>query len=82
MKISQKQRRQLLAALARAKRGHEFLMSNQVLVCRKRDKATTTLDFTNSQGHSCTPIDKEIGSDLALLHSGLIEIERMILDTN
>lgn len=80
MKLTKRDRHALASALDMLDRGYAFLMQPDTLVCRKRRMKTTTLDFENDQGGVCASIDKQIGSDLALLATG-IERLRVLLST-
>ncbi len=71
MKLTKRDRQALVSALEALDRGYAFLMHPDTLVCRKRRMKTTTLDFENDQGQVYASIDKLIGSDLALLATGI-----------
>jgi hypothetical protein len=59
-------------------RGLSFLMSPDILVCRRGNYKTTTLDFINDKGEICHEIDKEIGSELALVHTGMTRLHEFM----
>ena len=70
--------KELLDALSDLHRAKDYLLSDTILICRKTRQATTTLDYVNPAGESCFPLEKEIGSELCLLYSGIRRIERML----
>ncbi len=78
LKLLARDRRTLTRTLDQLKRAQTFLLKSGILVCATKDRATTTLDFTNPQGQICTSIDKQIGSELALLHTAISELERSL----
>ncbi len=78
MKLRKKDRALIERALSYVERGRAFLMSDRTLLCRRRSAATTTLDLTNAQGDICYAIDKEIGSDLAMLHTGIAMLRKAL----
>jgi hypothetical protein len=71
MKLLVKDRKQLLRILDCLKRSRAYLMQPDTLVCRRKGMKTTTLDFTNEQNECCVSVDKEIGSELALLWTAI-----------
>lgn len=71
MKLTKKQAKELTSILDSLRRGQSYLMASDILVCRRASVATTTLHFTNPAGECCFSVDKEIGSELALLHTGI-----------
>lgn len=79
-KISKKRLNALCAALQDIERGNRFLMADDVLVCRKREQKTTTLDFTNDQGEICMSVNKEYGSELCMIQGGIKQLRRAILE--
>jgi hypothetical protein len=81
MKLLKRDRKVLLSILVSLKRGQEYLLLDSTLVCRRRSVATTTLDLINQQGTVCTEVNKHIGSELALLHTGIEQLERALNDT-
>ena len=58
--------------------GQTFILDDRVLVCVRKDKSTTTLDFVNANNEVCTSIDKEIGSQLTYVHNGIIKLHHFI----
>jgi hypothetical protein len=74
MKLRYKDRVRLEKALMDLIKAQDFLMQKDILVCRVKDMATTTLDYTNAQGQVCTSVDKEIGIDLCFLHSAVAKL--------
>lgn len=71
MKLTKKDRAHLLQILTSLKRGQNYILSDHIVVACKCDHATTTEHLTNKAGLICYPLNKEIGSDLALLHTGI-----------
>lgn len=82
MKLTQRDARILEQILADLQRGQAFLMRPDILVCRRRTVATTTDDFTNAHGEVCVSIDKEIGSDLTILHTGIARLKHLLTYTS
>jgi hypothetical protein len=78
IKVSKKDREALCEALMNLERGQYFLTSEQTMVCRRKPCKTTTLDFTNDAGEVCVSIDKQIGSPLALLYTGIGQLRQML----
>lgn len=64
--------------LLRLERGQDFLMDANTEVCRKVAYATTTDCYTRSDGAVLRAIDRQIGSDLALLHTGIAQLGAFI----
>ena len=75
MKLLKRDRVQLERILAQLKRGQQHLMQVDILVCMVMKHASTTLHYVNGQGSICYSVDKEIGSELALLHTGIKSLE-------
>lgn len=81
MKLRKKDAARLESILRQLEQGRAFLMSGRILVCiRQHGPATTTLDFTNKQGTVCTSINKEIGSELVLLHTGIAQLREALTE--
>jgi hypothetical protein len=75
MKLLKRDRKTLTSILSNLREGQAYLRASDTLVCRRKRVATTTLDFSNAQGEVRTSVDKEIGSLLALLHTGISRLE-------
>ena len=69
-----REERQLESALHNLERVQSYLLRDDVLVCRRQSHASTTLHFTNDQGDICYAVNKEIGSDLALLRTAIRQL--------
>lgn len=80
LKLRQKDRQSLLRILRNLERGQTFLMHEMTLVCRRKRCKTTSLDLTNDTGDICYEINREIGSELTLLHTGISELRQLIGD--
>lgn len=78
MKILKRDRKQLEGILANLLRGQSYILKDEILVCRRKGVATTTLDFSNAKGESCVSVDKQIGSDLATLHTGIGQLKQLL----
>jgi len=78
MKLCKRDRRVLESILRDLERGQAYLMADSTVLCRKASFASTTLHFTNQQGAICYSVDKEIGSELALLHTGIHRLRRLL----
>ena len=79
-KMTRRDRRKLELILSNLERGQAYLLSPDVLICRRKGASTTTLDFSNQQGEVCVSVDKQIGSDIALLHSGISLLRQMLCE--
>lgn len=79
MKLLKRDRAALARVLEKLERGQAFILNSQTIVARRKSVATTTLDMGNAQGDVCQAIDKEIGSELALLHTAISQL-RAYLD--
>ena len=72
MKLSKKDRSTLLSILSQMQAAQAYVRNPRVLVCSRKSVATTTLDLSSPDGRTvCTPVDVEIGSDLAQLHAAV-----------
>ena len=78
MRLSKKDRRLLEGILQQLERGQAYLRKPDTLVCVRRSVKTTTLDLTNDQGEICAEVNKEIGSELALLHTGIERLRKVL----
>lgn len=78
MKLLKRDEAELRQILTRLKRGQAFLMSQRVVVAIVEKHATSTEHLTNEAGLICYPITKDIGSELALLHSGIADLECLL----
>lgn len=77
-KLTKQQQRELTTILENLKRAHAFVQSPRIVVCTKKERATTTQDFTRADGQVVYPIDKVIGSDLTGLQSGCELLESFL----
>lgn len=80
MKLTKKDRAQLLQVLTALKRGQNYILSDRIVVACKCNYATTTEHLTNGAGLICYPLNKEIGSDLAVLHTGIETLHSLLFD--
>lgn len=80
MKLIKRDRKNLFRILDNLERAQSFLMSPDTLVCIERKQATTTLDYINAKGEVCYSIDKEIGSELALLHTAVDQLRKSLAE--
>jgi 3,4-dihydroxy-2-butanone 4-phosphate synthase len=80
MKLTKKDRAQLIQVLAALKRGQQYILSDRIVVACKCDHATTTEHLTNGAGLICYPLNKEIGSELALLHTGIDQLHGILFE--
>ena len=72
-------RRDLERVLSNLKDAQAYLLSPEHLVCMVlHHPATTTDDYTNTQGKVCTAVNKEYGSPLAQLHTAIRDLDRML----
>ena len=78
LKLRKKDRQLLESALVCLKRGQAYLRSDRTLLCIRQAHKTTTLHFSNDQGEICYAVDKEIGSELTLLHIGIERLEKLL----
>jgi azurin len=78
-KLTNKQRQALEVTLDHLTRSLAFVMQQNMVLARVRDQATTTLDFVRpSDGAVLTPTNKEIGSDFAMAHTALYELQSFL----
>ena len=78
LKLRKRDRDTLEGILDKLRRGHEFLMRDTVLVCVKQDTATTSLHYVNGRDDVCYSMNKQIGSELCLLHAGIDDLSRAL----
>lgn len=77
-KLTKEQRKALEWIFEELKAARDFIQDPEILICRKKSAATTTLDFKNSSGEAITPIEKESGSMFARFYSGLTRLETFL----
>ena len=82
MKLLKRDRARLISILNELERGQRYIREDGTLVCMRKNFKSTTLDFTNDQGEICCSVNKEIGSELALLHSGISELRAVLFPEN
>lgn len=78
MKLNKKDRTALENIYSALTRGHEYLMSDVVVVTRRKTVATTTTDFTSPSGECVAPICKEIGTELVLIETALVNLRKIL----
>jgi hypothetical protein len=71
VKLRKKDRAALDSVANMLLRAQAFILNDRTLVCVRKSMKTTTIDLANDQGEVCVSIDKEIGSELTLLHTGI-----------
>lgn len=76
--LAKKKQKELLEIISTLRQGNNFLMASDILVCRKKQQKITTLDFVNDQEQVCVEINKEIGSLLCLIQTGISSLERFL----
>lgn len=59
-------------------RSQAWLMSDGIAVARTGNQATTDLHFVRPDGATLYPINKDIGCDLALLHTAIDRLNQFI----
>lgn len=77
-RMTKAQRGQLEAALYHAKRALAYIDRDNIAVCLKGDKATTTLHYTREDGSSLYPLCKDIGSDLCGLQDAVRILQNIL----
>lgn len=80
MKMAKKDRARLESVLEKLIKGQKYILADDTLVCKTKAMATTTLDFTNAQGQVCVSLNKEYGSELALLHTGIEQLKKILAE--
>lgn len=79
--MTKTQSRALHGVLADLKRGLTYLDQPRVAIARKgQGDATTTLHFTRADGATLYEVAKDIGSELALLRTGIANLERFLAE--
>jgi hypothetical protein len=78
MAMTKKQLKQLEDIQMLLLRSQAWLMSDGIAVARAGNQATTDLHFVRPDGATLYPVDKEIGSDLALLHTAIAKLNQFI----
>ncbi len=80
-RMTKRDRTTITRALDNIKSAHNFIGLPDVAVCRKNRPATTTLHYTREDGSTMYEIDKEMGSDLAGLHIGIVMLEAILMES-
>jgi hypothetical protein len=70
-KLTAAQVRSIETVLYHLERANKYLLSEHVVLAVRKEQATNTLDYSNVVGKALTPVDKEIGSDIAGLSMGI-----------
>jgi len=78
MKLNKKDRATLENIYSTLTRGHDYLMSDAVVVTRRKTMATTTTDFTSPSGECVATICKEIGTELVLIETALTNLRKVL----
>lgn len=77
--MTKKQMRELYTILSNLESGRKYLMSDEVAFALRRRRATTTLDYVReSDGAVLFELNREIGSPLAQLHTGIGQLRNFI----
>jgi hypothetical protein len=74
-KLTAAQERSIETVLYHLKRANSYLLQENVFLGVRKDRATTTLDYSNIIGKAVTAVDKEIGSDIAGLSMAIQYLE-------
>lgn len=78
-KLTKTQQRQLKQILDGLNWGRDYLMRPDTIVAKQHHHATTTLHYVRpSDGNVIYPIDKEIGSPLAGIHTASDNLAQFI----
>lgn len=80
MSMTKRERRDLESVLTLLLRSQAWLLSEEIAVARVGTDATTNLHFVRPDGATLYPIDKEIGSDLALLHTAISKLMYILME--
>jgi hypothetical protein len=79
MKLTKRDRKLLESVFSDLRRGQTYIMQPSVHVCKEYPNDSTTLVFTRAyDGMKLTDLDKEIGSELALLHTGVNRLKTLL----
>lgn len=76
MKLSKKDTARLGSIISNMQRGMTFLENDNLLLCRKKQMATTTEDFVNLKGQVCDSINKECGSEFQVLQTAFRNLKQ------
>ena len=78
-KLTRKQRDQLGAVLAGLRRARDYIERDSTVLAIRSSHATTTLHYTRpSDGSVIYPVNKHIGSDIAMLHTGIHDLHQFL----
>lgn len=78
-KLTKAQASALRHILDHISRGQAFIMSERIAVARRADQATTTAHYVRAQDGACLyELDKEIGSELTLIHNAVEKLNSFI----
>lgn len=78
-KLTRKQRNQLDAILSGLRRARAYIERDDTVLAIRSSVATTTLHYTRpSDGSVIYPVNKHIGSDIAMLHTGIHDLHRFL----
>lgn len=80
VKLRKKDRVVLQRVLTDLERGQAYLRQPSILIGYTGGVATTTLHFVNARGEVFYALDKEIGSELALLHNGIRVLREVLAE--
>ena len=80
MKLGKKDRRRLLAALDKVRRGQSYLTNSKTHVCRELGLGSTDVFTRQLDDVKLISVDKYVGSELALLHTGVSELEQLLAE--
>lgn len=78
MAISKKERKALQAILWQLETAEAYILDPELAVCRRKEMATTTLDYTNASGRVVTEVEKEYGSDMVFLMSARSKLKQFL----
>jgi hypothetical protein len=77
-KLTLKQRGALNSILMDASRANAYIMSPETAVCYRKDRSTTTLDYTRPDGAVLTEAQREYGSLLCRLPEAIRKLQAFL----
>lgn len=78
-KLTKRQLNELTSILRDLKKVKSFILSAETKVCRDT-RLTNPDNYSNSNGKTVVPIDKEIGSELVHLSGSIVNLDMFVSD--
>lgn len=77
-KFTRKQVREIELALENLKSARDYIMQRDIAVCRRVEKATTSLHYKRADGRVLYEVEKTYGSELCQLEGGISRLEQIL----